>query len=675
MGKFQEKVDAMAAPVTTTTSDTASGPPVESVEEVSTVTTEVQMETVREAESVVTVEKAEVQVEEEKFSGFFVDTTPAPIHARNSATERIIVDRAEESVPLGQDRDQDQEDEVIVYVAPHPKNSEVAAVAEEVARMETAKATTEAAVESTAATTTTSTPTPAPLNPLTMSFPTLSSTSTTPSHPHPHPHPHPSSSPPTTSTSITTTTTHRPLRQFISTPTPSSSTLRTPRSLLKSRHPRSSKIQRRAQERKALFGSFGAIMDERRLQGQGQREVDPRREEQRRGESDVDWGDEDLDEESDEEEEGKVEREDGGDGVREVEGGIGGMVIDDGDGEEEKDVLGGEEGGMDVDVDVGGDGDLEAMKAFVRGMGAQGERHVTMDELEDEERMRREDAEDTQRGGGRGSSDEESDEKEDEDGDEMDEEMEAVLRVEERELIAEDGAGEDGENDEDEDEDEDDEDEDSSEDDDGPPAGNFQARLERLRERSRGRPILDMLEAELDEENDDFEPGFAWEDGDDDDLVAQVQEFLDENEEILSARDRNQRNRIFKAIQNGDFDSDDAELLGLKPASMFLLHCLLLHLLLIHSFPRQNGRKIRTSPPTSETNGPATAPKKPNTNAPAPKPASKPPPTLSPTRKAERKVVKRLSSPLPSTPPSPPSPTASPTSRPSRVKSDASWLI
>lgn len=137
-------------------------------------------------------------------------------------------------------------------------------------------------------------------------------------------------------------------------------------------------------------------MDERRVRREG-REVDPRKSEQRRGESDVDWGD-------DSDDDGEV---------RELGGGIGGMEIDDGE-VDRREVLAGEDGGMQVDVGGEGEGDLQAMVAFVKGMGAEGSRHVTMDELEDEERMKREDAEEETRGG-KGSSGEESD------GDEMDE--------------------------------------------------------------------------------------------------------------------------------------------------------------------------------------------------------------------------------------------------------------
>lgn len=631
-----------------------------------------KVERAERAESMDTrVERPVAEEPEQQFTGFYIDTTPTPVSGQQHSSERILVDRVEDDVgmsgvALGQEREQDEDDEVIVYVAPHPKVSEVAEMA--LAEEEEEKGR---AVE-TDTTTTTATPLP-PLNPLTMSFPTLASSlaasSTTETTLPSSSTALPSSSTGNTDRTTTTTTPHRPLRQFTST-TSSSSTLRTPRSLLKHHNPRSSKITRRAQERKAMFGTFGqirasggfgnygALMDERRARKEG-REVDPRRDEQRRGESDVDWGDDDDEDEDEEDEES---------GVMAVEGGIGAMEIDDGRGEG-----GGEDGGMQVDEEV----DLEAMKAFVRGMAAEGSRHVTMDDLDDEERIRREDAEERTRGG-RGSSGEEKEEDEDEDGDEMDEEMEKVLEAEERELIAEavDAI----------DDVEEDSDEDSSDsDDDNPPSGSFQARLERLREHSRGRPILDMLEEELDAENDDFEPGFKWESGDDEDLVAQVQEFLDENEEILAGRDKKQRNRIFRAVQNGEFDMDDAELWGLKPASTFVFRSSSIFLLLTHvhhvflhrslSFGIQNPTKIKTFPQTSRTNGPATAPKKQTTNALVRSPNSKPQPTPSQKRKAGRKAVRRCFSLHPSILPSPRSRTGSPALHPLRAKFGGSWLI
>ncbi len=82
----------------------------------------------------------------------------------------------------------------------------------------------------------------------------------------------------------------------------------------------------------------------------------PRRAEQRRGDSDVNWGDSDSD-----------------DGVEQLSTGVGDMEIDEGI-------------------------DLAAMKKFVHSMSAEGSRHVTMDDVADMERMRQEDEEEPVRG-------------------------------------------------------------------------------------------------------------------------------------------------------------------------------------------------------------------------------------------------------------------------------------
>jgi len=128
---------------------------------------------------------------------------------------------------------------------------------------------------------------------------------------------------------------------------------------------------RRRLERRAMFGQFGAIMSEAQLRsgehlGKGR---DTRWEERRRGDSDVDWGDTDC------EEVGAAECE-------EVSNGFGAMELD-------------------------SDFDIEAAKAFVKGMSANGGRHVTMDDLADEERMRQEDAEGRPKRGVESGSEEE----------------------------------------------------------------------------------------------------------------------------------------------------------------------------------------------------------------------------------------------------------------------------
>jgi hypothetical protein len=90
---------------------------------------------------------------------------------------------------------------------------------------------------------------------------------------------------------------------------------------------------------------------------------------------------------------------------------------------------------------------VDAMQGFLKGVSADGSRFVTMDDIEDEARMRRGDGKG--QGGPDGSSDsersdnEEPDSEVDEDEeDEEDEEEEEVLNIEEEILIAESGGDE-----------------------------------------------------------------------------------------------------------------------------------------------------------------------------------------------------------------------------------------
>ncbi|TFK53782.1 hypothetical protein OE88DRAFT_1656088 [Heliocybe sulcata] len=194
-----------------------------------------------------------------------------------------------------------------------------------------------------------------------------------------------------------------------------------------------------------------------------------------------------------------------------------------------------DDGGMQVDADVDEDG----MRRFVESMGPRNE-HLSMGDLEDMERMRVEDEEDEE--GGESSNEE-------------DEEEELVFDEEERVLIAEADGGEDEE--ESEDEDEDDSDVDES------PKRGFQARLERLREASKGKRVADdpmsLLETVSDE---DISVNYlAW--SDDDELVAAVEEFIDGDGDIFNGRrSRKERNKLFKAIQGGTFE----DLEGFAPA-------------------------------------------------------------------------------------------------------------
>ncbi|KAF9447908.1 hypothetical protein P691DRAFT_85987 [Macrolepiota fuliginosa MF-IS2] len=246
------------------------------------------------------------------------------------------------------------------------------------------------------------------------------------------------------------------------------------------------KREREGKKRKGRRGSsghlaaYGALVSEARLEdvwveGRGKGE-DPRWEERRRGDSDLEWGTED-----------EGEREDGGE--EEVEEGA--LVV----GKSEKakgkqrarDVEGVEEDhGMEVD-----EIDVSAMKQFVSSLvGETAGEYVTMDDIEAEKQIRAEDEEGL--GGAEGSSDED--------------EVEGVLKLEEKLFI--------GESDDEESEEDEEDEEDDSEDDEAfvSPKSSFQARLEKLRKKSREKRPANGS----DEEDDDMlARNLAWDEEDD----------------------------------------------------------------------------------------------------------------------------------------------------------------
>ena len=197
------------------------------------------------------------------------------------------------------------------------------------------------------------------------------------------------------------------------------------------RRVRRPRVSTRRVNQHIAFGSFGAIRAEAAL-----REVDPQQDEQRCGDSDIYWG-------------GSTS-----------EGSL-------------------EDGDMLVDQDV----DFCAMEAFVKGMSIAGSAQVTADELEDEARIRDE-GEDEEK------SDGESAHESDGSTDQYDEESESagetriILISDEGDLAIEDDLVEsEGE---------------CTSGDEESPKGSFQARLERLRKQTQGRPIMDVLKDELD---------------------------------------------------------------------------------------------------------------------------------------------------------------------------------
>ena len=407
------------------------------------------------------------QATKETFSGFYVDTTPTPVAARPAPS--IAADRMEGA--LG-----DDDEEIIVYVAPHP-------------RISLSRATTPAPVtEAVETLTTTSILTG---RELTESQTTKTiSKSTLPSvpeaevlsearwtHENTQELPMPDAEPGATESAPSVNPPSLDAISF-SFETSRKSQARKlfpvggPRSLLQ----RSKKPRRRTPRH---LGAFGAAVSEAQLQREGQAR-DPREAEQRRGDSDVNFG-----ESSDDE-------------IEEVSTGIGAMDLD-----------------ADAEISV------EAMKSFVKSMSAEGSRHITMDDIADEERMKAEDAE--QRGRRDGDVDDSEENEDVEDGSEdeakdpSDEEMEAVIHAAEQELIGEDsdeGAS---------DEDEDDDDEDVSSDDGQSPRAGFQARLARMRVGQNGQKNAKGKGRQVEGSSDeDMEINVTWAD-EDEDFITEIQ--------------------------------------------------------------------------------------------------------------------------------------------------------
>jgi len=149
---------------------------------------------------------------------------------------------------------------------------------------------------------------------------------------------------------------------------------------------------------------------------------------------------------------------------------------------------------VDQDLDVG------AMKSFVRTMSATGQAYVSAGDSEDEARIRAEEVEE---------SDSESHGSEDE----GDTELELADDVRDMLVSAEDGGtvlatSPVKDNDE------------STSDEEETPKRSFQARLERLRRLSEGRPIKDVLREELDKELDGDESDYDIDDGES--IIAKI---------------------------------------------------------------------------------------------------------------------------------------------------------
>lgn len=337
--------------------------------------------------------------------GVCFDTKLPPLQHSHPPANPIPVGH-HETRTLGNDMDED--DEIIVYVAPHPRNGKLAPC--QVQSSSAAAASLHPAVSG-----------PVSSGEETCSPPHIAASQAEPSSqfisaPPPSPPPSP------------------PLRLGdVSSSVISGSSDPAPRA----RGPRH--ISSRRMSRYTSFSSFGAIRAEAAL-----READPRRDEQRRGCSDVNWGDSMSEESSD-------------------------------------------DGGMLVDQAV----DTYAMEVFVKGMSTSRIAHVSADDLEDEAKICAEDEREEKDGGESGT--ESSDSADDTESELTGDVRDTLIPVGESELTFGDALLED-------------EDECTS-DEEETPKRSFQTRLERLRKRTKGRPIKDVLENELDQEVEADEEG------------------------------------------------------------------------------------------------------------------------------------------------------------------------
>ncbi|KAK0197483.1 hypothetical protein F5146DRAFT_1015527 [Armillaria mellea] len=252
-------------------------------------------------------------------------------------------------------------------------------------------------------------------------------------------------------------------------------------------HPAHSKTKSKLKERRQAawtrkhrgsgsFAALGANVAEAQLY----EDKDPRQDERRRGDSDVDWGDETDNE------------------VDEVANGVDGMDLD-----------------PELELDV------EALKRFACGLDAN---FKTMDDINDEERIKKEDEED-------GSSESES-----ENDDEDEESARRAIEEDEAMMLG-----------------------DSDAEEDLSPNSSFQRQLQRIRESSNSKRAGKSRQADEDADSSDDEDDFfrnqTWAE-EDDDFIAHIHDILDENESTLSGRERQKKKAVFGAIHNGTFDDE-----------------------------------------------------------------------------------------------------------------------
>lgn len=367
---------------------------------------------------------------------FVIDTTPTRPLSGRSASDVILVDRTGHGETLG-----DQDDERIVYIAPHPRSGPASPIlaVPRVKLSQTSMLTGKTVEGEEVGGLRSPVREENDVRAGGEEEPCLSLASLTLE--------------PATSESTSAAGPSRPTR--------TNAVAATLRARKKEAH-RQRQRERKNKRGQLGFGAYGAMLSEVQLrEGDGRERRHPRWETRRRGDSDVDWGTADEDEE---EEENRTEADDS---VNAVSDGLGGMEID-----------------PDLEMD------LDAMQRFVKSMSAQGSQFVTMDDIEDEARMRQEDEE------GHGGPDGSSASEHSDEAAEVDKEEEEVFDLEEKMLIAESESDEELS-------------EDSDDDDDMSPRSSFQAGLRKIRERSRGQDPK-LVQENSDEEEEDVPEVMFW---------------------------------------------------------------------------------------------------------------------------------------------------------------------
>ncbi|KIK94890.1 hypothetical protein PAXRUDRAFT_420075 [Paxillus rubicundulus Ve08.2h10] len=422
---------------------------------------------------------------------FVIDTKPTRPFAKRPASEVILVDRTGRGETLG------EEDELIVYVAPHPRSGGRVSPTPELPRVKLPT--------SSVLTGKSSISTSGIRSSVRQDDDANEGISNDVAASRDQTRPEPPSIPSISLNFSSPAPSKQPRTRPVFTPSERS------KAVLKART-KEKRIQRN--KGRSAFASFGVMLSEARLREEDERDRrHPRWETRRRDDSDVDWGT------GTDEEEGEERRD--------------GIEVDD-----EMDEVSDGLGGMDVDPDL--KLEVNAMKGFVQSMSSEGSRFRTIDDIEDEARMRQED--EGGASGPAGSSDSGSDDSDEEGEEDGDGEEEMVFNVEEEILIAESG---DEVNHPTDDEDGEDTSEDSS-DDDGKrsPGSAFQARLRKVRGRYQGK--LSEAAQEISDDDDSHDKRFAprTQGAENRVLLAQLEDILEEHSQILTARDREQMERL-----------------------------------------------------------------------------------------------------------------------------------